>query len=283
MIFALTPDDMDAVLARHRASLGDPVRGRLLPAALAAAGTALFAFGLYWLDFSPQRIVTGLASLGQFAVLMVPPDPHGHAWLYLRALAETLAISLLGTLTAALLAFPFGLCAARNVVSNPVAHFVVRRCLDTVRSIDTLVWALLWIAVVGLGPFAGVLAIASADFGAFGKLFSETIEAADRRAVEGVRSAGGRRSDEVRLGLLPEVMPVLAGQVLYFFESNTRSATIIGIVGAGGIGLHLYEAIRTLEWQEVSFIVILVLITVALIDTISTRLRAAMRSTPARA
>ncbi len=155
---------------------------------------------------------------------------------------------------------------------------LVRRMLDVIRSIDVLVWALVWIGVVGLGPFAGVLAIACSDFGALGKLFSETVETTGERAREGVRAAGGGRLDEVRFGLLPQVLPVIAGQVLYFFESNVRSATIIGIVGAGGIGLHLYEAIRTLEWREVSFLVLMILVAVALMDTVSSRLRAAMRA-----
>ena len=193
-------------------------------------------------------------------------------------MAETLAISLLGTLIAALLAFPFGLLAARNVVPNILFHMLVRRMLDVIRSIDVLVWALVWIGVVGLGPFAGVLAIACSDFGALGKLFSETIETSGPQAREGVRAAGGGRLDEIRFGLLPQVLPVIAGQVLYFFESNVRSATIIGIVGAGGIGLHLYEAIRTLEWREVSFLVLMILVAVAVMDAVSSRLRAAMRA-----
>jgi phosphonate transport system permease protein len=207
---------------------------------------------------------------------MIPPSPEGHFTLYLQSLAETLAIALLGTLTASFLAFPFGLLGARNVVGNPLIHFVIRRAFDIIRSVDTLVWALLWIAVVGLGPFAGVLAIASSDFGALSKLFAETLEASDSRAIEGVRSTGGARHQEVRFGVLPQALPVLVGQALYFFESNTRSATIIGIVGAGGVGLHLYEAIRTLEWREVSFIVFMILIAVAIIDFGSTRIRAAM-------
>ncbi len=225
-----------------------------------------------------MRLAGGTVALLRFVTLMVPPDPLGHAALFGEALAETLAISLLGTLIAALLAFPVGLLAARNVVRNFLLHMLVRRMLDVIRSIDVLVWALVWIGVVGLGPFAGVLAIACSDFGALGKLFSETIETTGHHAREGVRAAGGGPLDEVRFGLLPQVLPVIAGQVLYYFESNVRSAAIIGIVGAGGIGLHLYEAIRTLEWREVSFLVLMILVAVALMDAVSSRLRAAMRA-----
>jgi phosphonate transport system permease protein len=121
-----------------------------------------------------------------------------------------------------------------------------------------------------------VLAIMTADIGAFGKLFSEAIEAADKKPVEGVMSTGGSRWHRMRFGILPQILPVMASQVLYYFESNTRSSTIIGIVGAGGIGLHLAEQIRTLEWQATSFIVLLVLVAVAIIDFVSGHLRTAI-------
>ncbi len=273
----LTAADVAGLAARHPALMHPRLRDRLKGPALALAILSLFAFGLWWLDVSPGRLAGGTVALLRFLALMVPPDPLGHAALFAEALGETLAISLLGTLIAAVLAFPVGLLAARNVVSNPVVHTLVRRLFDVIRSIDVLVWALVWIGVVGLGPFAGVLAIACSDFGALGKLFSETVETSGHRAREGVRAAGGAHLDEVRFGLLPQVLPVLAGQVLYFFESNVRSAAIIGIVGAGGIGLHLYEAIRTLEWREVAFLVLMILAAVAVIDAVSSRLRAAMR------
>jgi phosphonate transport system permease protein len=121
-----------------------------------------------------------------------------------------------------------------------------------------------------------VLAIAVSDFGAFGKLFSEAIEGADRKQLEGIRAAGGNTLHEIRFGLMPQVLPVIAGQVLYFIESNTRSATIIGIVGAGGIGLQLAEQIRVLEWQKVSFLILMILVAVAIIDWISSKLRFAI-------
>jgi phosphonate transport system permease protein len=142
--------------------------------------------------------------------------------------------------------------------------------------VDTLIWALIWINVVGLGPFAGALAIASTDLAALAKLMSEAIETADEGPVEAVLAAGGDRLAVMRFGILPQVLPVFASQALYFFESNTRSATIIGIVGAGGIGLYLSEMIRVLEWREVAFLILLVLVTVAVIDAVSRRLRAAI-------
>jgi phosphonate transport system permease protein len=191
-------------------------------------------------------------------------------------MGETLSIALLGTVLAAVFALPVSLLAARNIVPSAIFRFPLRRLLDSIRGVDTLIWALVWINVVGLGPFAGVLAIAVSDFGAFGKLFSEAIEGADKKQVEGVRASGGNVLHEIRFGLLPQVLPVIAGQVLYFIESNTRSATIIGIVGAGGIGLQLAEQIRTLEWQNVSFLILMILVAVAAIDFISSRLRFAI-------
>ena len=240
------------------------------------AAAAIYVFGLIELNFSTARLLTGLRQLGWFVVLMLPPDPGTAFFTYLKALGETLSIALLGTSLAAVVAFPVSLLAARNVVPWTLVRFPVRRVLDTVRGIDTLIWALVWINVVGLGPFAGVLAIAVSDFGAFGKLFSEAYEGADRKQIEGIRAAGGSALHEIRFGLVPQILPVIAGQVLYFIESNVRSATIIGIVGAGGIGLHLAEQIRVMEWRQVSFLILMILVTVAVIDWISSRFRFAI-------
>jgi phosphonate transport system permease protein len=246
--------------------------------AVVAGLVGLLVFALLRLDFSFARIGSGIAQLAHFLTLMIPPSSG--TWvrfgLFVHALGETVAIALVGTLAAAVLAFPVGFLAARNVVPGRLLHFFARRGLDTIRGVDTLIWALIWINVVGLGPFAGVLAIMSSDFGAFGKLFSETIEAVDRKPVEGVVSTGGSRLAEIRFAILPQILPVVAGQVLYYVESNTRSATIIGIVGAGGIGMFLSEAIRTLEWQQVSLLVLMILVAVAVIDQISARIRFAV-------
>ncbi len=268
---------VDAGIAARYPQLGQGVTVRRVRAGLLVlVSLALLAYGAWRLDFDASRIVTGLRQLVWFVALMFPPSPGDQLRLYLDAMAQTVAIAFLGTALAAIVAFVFGFLAAANALPVWIVRFLLRRAFDTIRGVDVLIWALLWINVVGLGPFAGVLAIACSDFGALAKLFSEAIEAVDSRAAVGVRASGGTRLAEIRFGLLPQVLPVIAGQMLYFFESNTRSATIIGIVGAGGIGLHLAEQIRTFEWQHVSFIVILVLIAVAIIDFVSSRLRAAM-------
>jgi len=270
-----TPDRL-ALRARYPQIFDRPASARLATPVVLLLAVGIFLFGLVDLEFSPARLLAGLHQLGWISLMMVPPDPGSSLPIYLQALGETLSIALLGTTLAAVLALPVSLLAARNIVPSAILRFPVRRVFDTIRGVDTLIWALVWINVVGLGPFAGVLAIAVSDFGSFGKLFSEAFEGADRKQVEGIRASGGNALHEIRFGLMPQVLPVIAGQVLYFIESNTRSATIIGIVGAGGIGLQLAEQIRVLEWQKVSFLILMILVAVAAIDWISGKLRFAI-------
>lgn len=272
----MPPEDANAVLGRHSALFdARPLqRAFALAIPLGIAGFAIFA--TWWLAIPFGQIASGLTSLAKFLTLMFPPSTGGHLNLLLRAMAETLAIAFLGTLIATVFAFPISFLAASNTAPHPVIRFAIRRSLDTLRSIDALIWALVFVGVVGLGPFAGILAIAVSDTGALGKLFSEAIESTDDRARESVLANGGTSLLAVRFGLLPQALPIIAGQILYFFESNVRSATIIGIVGAGGIGLQLSEQIRTYDFDQVAFAVIMILVTVAAIDWVSGKLRFAI-------
>jgi phosphonate transport system permease protein len=272
----LPKPDSDKLRAKYPDVFDRPASARLAMPAMILGAFIIFVFGLVDLEFSPTKLLSGLHQLGWITSMMIPPDPGSSLPLYLSALGETLSIALLGTTIAAVFALPVSLLAARNIIPSNLIRFPIRRFLDSIRGVDTLIWALVWINVVGLGPFAGVLAIAVSDFGAFGKLFSEAIEGADKKQVEGIRASGGSALHEIRFGLMPQVLPVIAGQVLYFIESNTRSATIIGIVGAGGIGLQLAEQIRVLEWQKVSFLILMILVAVAAIDWISGKLRFAI-------
>lgn len=253
-----------------------PFSKRMPAVATAVALVGLFLFGMVWLGFSLEKLVTGISRLGVIIGLMFPPSPGGLLHLYLKGLSETLAIAFLGTLLAAVIAFPLAFIAAKNVVGQRIVHFLSRRIFDTIRGVDTLIWALIFINVVGLGPFAGILAVAMSDVGSFGKLFSEAIETADTKPIDGVTSTGGSAFHQIRFGIVPQVLPVILSQVLYYFESNTRSATVIGIVGAGGIGLYLSNEINQQNWDHVAFLIIMVLITVAIIDFISARLRFAL-------
>lgn len=271
----LAGTDIAALEARYpKAFAGE--RARLTKTTLVAGVVVgLIIFAVWFLEFSFSRFLSGLVELFYLFSLMFPPSAGSWSrfFLFLHSMGQTLAIACLGTLLAAIFAFPVGFLAARNVIPNIFAHFAIRRFLDAIRGVDTLIWALIWINVVGLGPFAGVLAIMCSDFASFAKLFSEAIETADRKPIEGVTASGGGHLHTIRFGILPQILPVMLSQILYFFESNTRSATIIGIVGAGGIGLELSEAIRTLEWQQTSMLVLMILVVVAAIDFVSTKIR----------
>ncbi|MCU4178564.1 phosphonate ABC transporter, permease protein PhnE [Bosea sp. BH3] len=278
MSLALSAGERADIVSRHKTAIEGSRKARLITILVVAFMVGLFLYAVSTFEVTIWRILSGFGNLGTFVVLMLPPDPGSlaRAMIFVKALFETIAIAFLGTILAAILAFPLGFIAARNVVANKIVHFLARRSLDTVRGVDALIWALIWVNVVGLGPFAGMLAIMTADLGAFGKLFSEAIEASDNKASEGVVSTGGGKLHAIRFGLIPQVLPVIASQVLYFIESNTRSSTIIGIVGAGGIGLYLAETIRTLEWQQTSFLILLILAAVSAIDFLSGKLRFAI-------
>lgn len=269
---------LDADIARLKrvnpALFQAPITQRLRTWGLWLVFLAATLFSLWWIDASPARILSGFDKLGLMVRLMIPPLPGDSFWDFCRAMLETLAMAFLGTVIAAVLAVPLGFLGAKNIVPNWLFHFSLRRFFDAFRGIDGLVWALIFVSAVGLGPFAGVLAIAMGDIMVLGKLFAEAIENVDKKPVEGVRASGGGGLHVVRLGVLPQVFPVMMSHVLYFFESNVRSATILGIVGAGGIGLALSDRMRINNWQEAAFIILMILLTVAIIDAISRRIRA---------
>jgi phosphonate transport system permease protein len=150
-------------------------------------------------------------------------------------------------------------------------RFLTRRVFDVFRGLDQLIWALVFVRAMGLGPIAGILAIFVSDTGVLAKLYSEAIENAERGQVDGIRSTGAAKLMTLRLGVLPQVLPVMLSQALYQLESNSREATILGLVGAGGIGLRLSERIQINAWDQVAYIVVLILITVAAIDFVSKR------------
>ena len=230
---------------------------------------ALWATG--FLDL--ERLIDGTAKLGFMLGLMWPPAHNGWFGDFAWGILETLSMAFIGTLLAALAALPLGFLGARNVLPTWIFHFGLRRFLDGLRGVDQLIWALVFVNVVGLGPFAGIMAIAVSDTGTLAKLFAEAIEGVERKQVDGVRAAGAGNTLVMRLGMLPQVLPVILSNILYFFESNTRSATILGVVGAGGIGLHLSDRIRANNWDEAAFIILMILVTVSVIDYASRRLR----------
>jgi phosphonate transport system permease protein len=265
--------DIDAWEARVPAAFGDSPARR----AMRITGWAVFIGwllgALWWFDFTPQRLWNGLSGLFTIVRLMIPPSP-GELWFeILKGMAESVAMAFLGTFLAAIVAIPLGFLGSRNIVTTVLLRFSLRRVLDGFRGVDQLIWALAYVRAVGLGPLAGVLAIFTTDVAVLGKLYAEAIENAEKNQAEGVVASGGGRLAAIRFGILPQVAPVMLAQALYFFESNTRSATILGVVGAGGIGLQIAERIRVRHWDEVAFIIILMIITVAAIDFLSGRIR----------
>ncbi len=246
---------------------------RALVLALWGLGLAFLGWCLVRFNVNPVRVWNGLDRLGMIAGDMLRPAARGEFWNFLRALMESIAMAFLGTLIASAIGLPLGLLAARNVLPNRVTRFILRRKFEFLRGVDPLIWALVYVRAVGLGPLAGVLAIATSDTGTMAKLYSEAIETADRRTADGVRAAGGAGAQVVRLGMLPQVLPVMVANTLYMFESNTRSATILGVVGAGGIGFELSDRIRAHQWDQVGFLILMIIVAVAVIDIISYTLR----------
>jgi phosphonate transport system permease protein len=270
----------EADIAKARARL--PLAFRATPATQAmrwviwGGGVALFCWCLYAFDASPQRIWTGLGRLGTVFSFMFPP----HIWTewdefaeILKALGETLSMAFMGTLLGAVFAFPLSFLGAKNITRFWPLRLTARRGFDIIRAFETLILALIFIRAFGLGPLAGVLAIAVGEIGVFAKLFSEAIENASERPVEGVRAAGGSRLQTIRFGVMPQVAPVILSIILYNFESNVRSGTILGIVGAGGIGFLLSDRISAYMWDEVWSIIFLIIAMVYIIDWLSGLIR----------
>jgi phosphonate transport system permease protein len=189
---------------------------------------------------------------------------------WLKLLFDTVLIAYLGTLAGAgLLAF----LAAANLGPSPGLRWCVKRLLEFCRTVPDIVFALLFVSAFGLGPLAGVLAIGIHSFGTLGKLFTEVVENIDMKPVEGVRSSGGRLVDIVRFAALPQILPNLASYALLRFEINVRSSSIVGFVGAGGIGQDLFVAIRKFYYTDVSAILLMIIVTVAILDLLSERIR----------
>ena len=186
------------------------------------------------------------------------------------AMYETVLMAFLGTFGAALVALPLAFMAASNFAPFKAMRFAFRRVFDFLRGVDALIWTIILSRAFGPGPMTGALAILTTDTGSFGKLFSEALENIDEKQVEGLRSTGANALLRARFGVIPQIAPILLSQVLYFFESNTRSATVIGAIVGGGIGLLLTQAIQTQkDWEDVAYYMILIVLMVMLMDSFS--------------
>src|SRR5215468_5989977 len=221
--------------------------------------------------FRAASLVTDWRNMAEFGRAFL--QPNFHEWRqYVADMIVTVQIAIWGTALAAVLGAPFAILASSNIAPQWVVQ-PVRRLMDACRAINEIVFALLFVVAVGLGPFAGVMALFVHNTGVFSKLYSEAVEAIDPRPVEGIRATGARRIPEIVFGVIPQVVPLWSSFVLYRLETNVRSATTLGIVGAGGIGQTLYENIRGFQYSETATIVIIIVLTVMLIDMLSARIR----------
>jgi phosphonate transport system permease protein len=235
-------------------------------------GLVVFGWLLWDTGADPLRLARGVPWILDFLRRMMPPDlavlPSA-----LAGALTTVEIALLGTTVAAVLALPLGFLSARNVAS-PAVYYAVRTALNFFRSIDTLVYALLFVAAVGLGPFPGMLAVVAYTTTSLAKLYSETIEGIDPGPMDAIRATGATRLQVLRFGVLPQVLPLFLSYVLYRFESNVRAATVLGFVGAGGIGLYLQTYLRMIDYRAASTVLLVTVVMVMVVDFASARIRA---------
>jgi phosphonate transport system permease protein len=236
-----------------------------------AAVLLLLAWAWRGAEIRPLDLLKDSGNIATYASDFFPPDFTD--WrIYLREMVVTLHIAVWGTLLAILAAIPLGLAASANITPAWI-HQPVRRLMDACRAINEMVFAMLFIVAVGLGPFAGVLALMVHTTGTLAKLFSEAVEAIDPRPVEGIRASGSHPLVEIVYGVIPQVLPLWLSFALYRFESNVRSASVVGMVGAGGIGVVLFEVIRGFQYAQTCAVLIVLVVSVSAIDIVSARLR----------
>lgn len=222
-------------------------------------------------EMRPMTLIQDAGNMATFAKEFFPPNFHD--WrIYLQEMIITIHIAIWGTVLAIICAIPFGLLSAENIAPAWV-YQPVRRLMDACRAINEMVFAMLFIVAVGLGPFAGVMALWVHTTGVLAKLFAEAVEAIDPRPVEGVRATGTNVLEEILYGVIPQVLPLWISYSLYRFESNVRSASVVGMVGAGGIGVILHEVIRGFDYAETSAVLLIIIVSVTLIDLLSARVR----------
>ena len=232
---------------------------------------AILIYSAHLSDIDLVELAEGGSNMVEYISRYFPPNFT--AWReYLSDTFETIAMGIWGTLLAAILGVPLAILASDNICPPWIVQ-PIRRILDAMRAINEQVFALVFVVAVGLGPFAGVLALFVSTTGTLGKLFSEAVESIDPGPVEGIRATGASKVQEVLFGVLPQVMPLWTSFTLYRFEANVRSAAVLGIVGAGGIGVSLFQSFRSFQYDKVCAILIVLIASVSLIDALSSKIR----------
>lgn len=256
--------------ARWRRAFG---RGGLLLAAIVIYAWALRGMELEW-----GKLTGAVAHAADFLRRLVPPDwsVTGTA---LTALGETIQMAVLGTTLGALVSLPLGVLAARNLSPRWVA-LTARGLLNLVRTIPSVVWGLFFVAAVGLGAFSGVLALTCYTVGYLGKYYFETFETMDNAAAEALHTAGAGKFQVFQYAILPQALPLLTNYTLFILEYSIRAATILGVVGAGGIGYYLYVYLRNFDYQKAATLLVVLLLVVVVMDWLSSRLRDRLLGSP---
>lgn len=260
----------EAILDRESAARGK--RAAVLAAVLAIVVGAMGVTGL----LDPARFADAWPAVRQLSAEMFPPD-FGRLEKWLRPLIDTLAMSIAGTALAVILSLPLALVAARTTTPHSVIYYGSRLVLNLLRSIPELIMGIILVAMVGFGALPGVLALGIHSIGMVGKFFAESIEHVDPKPIEAARAAGATPFQVVVHAVLPQVLPQLADTTIYRWEYNFRASTVLGAVGAGGIGFELIAALRVLEYAQVSAILLCILACVTVVDAIGATLRRALK------
>jgi phosphonate transport system permease protein len=241
--------------------------------ALATVALALvLAAAARVIELRPLELLRDAGNIAVFLRGYLHPS-FGNLGEYAWQCVVTVCIALWGTLLAIAIAIPLGLLGARNLAPHPAVYFGARRVMDVLRAVNEFVFALMFVTAVGLGPFAGMLALGIHTGGVLGKLLSETIESIDPGQVEAVAAVGAGRLHVIGFGVVPQVMPNFLSYILLRFESDIRSASVIGMVGGGGIGFYLWDTIRAFNDREAATVIILIVLMVMCVDVVSSRVR----------
>ena len=248
------------------------IRGHLKLAAIVVVVLLFYWVSWRLAQIDPVKLVNGLPKLGFWLSQAWPPKLDELPLFSLR-IAETMAMAAIGTTIATLLALPMAVLASRNITPFPRLYYPARWFLNALRGIDSFVFALLFVAAVGLGPFAGVLGIALHTWGSAAKFFADHIENAQLGPLEAVRTTGAGRNTAIVFALLPDILPVLLSTTLFWWEFNVRASTVLGVVGAGGIGMELKNSMDLLDFSRLFTIIALILIVVTVLDQLSGWLR----------
>lgn len=240
----------------------------------------LVGIALWWsargAQINVENLAHGFPYMWDFVSRMMPPNFAFMDKLWAPAL-ESLYVAVWGTIFGVIFALPFCFFAARNLSPHPAVFHLMRQVLNAMRGINEIILALVFVAAIGLGPFAGVLALAVHGAGMLGKFFAEAIEDIDQGPIEAFRSAGVGRFKTIVFGVLPQVLPSWLGTIFYRLETNVRQATILGMVGAGGIGFELISSMKLFQYQDTAMCILVILGMVLLADLFSSRIRAMIR------